>query len=332
MGRRPMYSPQRKLVFGTMPVSLWAAIILVTLPLHMCVAHGPLQVGHYAFSCPSAESIVRRAMERSMQQDRSIVAGVLRLHFHDCFVEGCDGSVLLDGPGSEKTASPNLSLRGFEVVDAAKADLEAQCPGVVSCADILAFAARDAVELSGGLGWPVRAGRLDGRVSIAAQADADIPDPSNTVSQNAEVFARKGLSKSDMIVLSGAHTIGHAHCDSVASRLYPVPEPGLSEELAARLMASCPPQGSSATMNLDSTTPARFDNNYYTNIINHRGLLHSDQALFTDISTRGEVIFNSLLAAPWTFQFSRVMIQMGNIQVKTGQSEGEIRRNCRFIN
>jgi hypothetical protein len=62
-------------------------------------------------------------------------------------VQGCDGSVLLEGPNSEKTAAPNLNLRGFEVVDEAKADLEAVCPGVVSCADILAFGARDAVEL-----------------------------------------------------------------------------------------------------------------------------------------------------------------------------------------
>lgn len=61
--------------------------------------------------------------------------------------QGCDGSVLLDGPTSEKAATPNLRLRGFEIVDAAKAELESHCPGVVSCADILAFGARDAVEL-----------------------------------------------------------------------------------------------------------------------------------------------------------------------------------------
>lgn len=61
--------------------------------------------------------------------------------------QGCDGSVLLDGPSSEKAATPNLRLRGFEIVDAAKAELESHCPGVVSCADILAIGARDAVEL-----------------------------------------------------------------------------------------------------------------------------------------------------------------------------------------
>jgi hypothetical protein len=60
-------------------------------------------------------------------------------------VQGCDGSVLLDGPNSEKTAGPNFSLRGFEVVDTIKQALEAACPATVSCADILAYAARDSV-------------------------------------------------------------------------------------------------------------------------------------------------------------------------------------------
>jgi peroxidase len=65
-------------------------------------------------------------------------------------MQGCDGSVLLDDTDDmigEKLAKPNnMSLRGFDVIDAIKVAVNTACLGnVVSCADILAVAARDSI-------------------------------------------------------------------------------------------------------------------------------------------------------------------------------------------
>ncbi|CAA2990537.1 peroxidase N1-like, partial [Olea europaea subsp. europaea] len=87
------------------------------------------------------------AVKSRFNLNPTITSGLLRMHFHDCFVQGCDGSILINGDGTEKMAGPNRLLRGYEVIDDAKTQLEAACPGVVSCADIFALAARDAVLL-----------------------------------------------------------------------------------------------------------------------------------------------------------------------------------------
>ncbi|XP_042479744.1 uncharacterized protein LOC122060699 [Macadamia integrifolia] len=62
--------------------------------------------------------------------------------------KGCDASILLDGNTTEKNASPDLTVRGYSVIDNPKSALESQCgKGIVSCADIIIMAAREAVVL-----------------------------------------------------------------------------------------------------------------------------------------------------------------------------------------
>ncbi|KAE8721795.1 Peroxidase 71 [Hibiscus syriacus] len=78
------------------------------------------RVGFYSRSCPPVESIVRPAVQSHFRSDPTVAPGLLRMHFHDCFVNGCDASTLIDGASTEKTAPPNLLLRGYEVIDDAK--------------------------------------------------------------------------------------------------------------------------------------------------------------------------------------------------------------------
>ncbi|KAH9292748.1 hypothetical protein KI387_042070, partial [Taxus chinensis] len=131
---------------------------------------------HSHFPLSDREWILAVAKEARM------AASILRLHFHDCFVQGCDGSVLLDDTPTftgEKTANANRnSIRGFEVIDSIKEKLESVCPGVVSCADIVTVAARDAVLLNGGGPyWDVPLGRKDSTTASLDDANNNIPTP-----------------------------------------------------------------------------------------------------------------------------------------------------------
>ncbi|OQU79221.1 hypothetical protein SORBI_3008G114700 [Sorghum bicolor] len=166
-----------------------------------------LKAHFYRRSCPAAEAVVRDIVVARVAADpAALPAKLLRLFFHDCFVRGCDASVLLDstaGNTAEKDAAPNGSLGGFDVIDTAKAVLEAICPGTVSCADIVALAARDAVSLQLGRDlWDVQLGRRDGVVSRASEALADIPSPSDNFTTLEARFGSKGLDVKDLVILS----------------------------------------------------------------------------------------------------------------------------------
>lgn len=268
--------------------------------------------------------------------------------------QGCDASVLLNstaGSVAEKDAPPNLTLRGFDLVDRVKALVEEACPGVVSCADVLALAARDAVVAIGGPSWRVATGRRDGTVSAMQEALDDIPKHTMTFPQLASLFASKGLGVRDLVWLSGAHTIGIAHCSSFADRLYGYPgggvgaagndtaeaDPALDATYAANLRrrkcrAASGGYAEDGVVEMDPGSHLTFDLGYYRALLKRRGLLRSDAALLTDAAARADV--EGVAAGPEEvfFQlFARSMARLAALQVKTG-AEGEVRRNCAVVN
>ncbi|XP_012482218.1 peroxidase 40 [Gossypium raimondii] len=296
-----------------------------------------LQIDLYKNSCPEAESIIYSWVENAVSQDSRMAASLLRLHFHDCFVNGCDGSVLLDDTEDftgEKTALPNLnSLRGFEVIDAIKSELESVCPQTVSCADILATAARDSVVISGGPSWEVEMGRKDSLGASKEAATNNIPGPNSTVPILVAKFQNVGLSFNDMIALSGAHTLGMARCSTFSSRLQGSNGPDIDLDFLQNLQQLCSQtDGNSRLARLDLVSPATFDNQYYINLLSGEGLLPSDQALVTDDYQTRQLVL-SYAEDPLAFfeDFKNSMLKMGSLGVLTG-TDGQIRGNCRVVN
>ncbi|TQD96125.1 hypothetical protein C1H46_018268 [Malus baccata] len=276
----------------------------------------------YQSSCPQVNDIVTSVLRRAIEKVPRVAASLIRLHFHDCFALGCDASVLLDNSTiirSEKGAKPNVnSLRGFEVIDEIKAKVEEACPLTVSCADIVALAARGSTVLSGGPDWVLPLGRRDSITASAEASDSDIPAPIPVLSALITAFERQGLDETDLVALSGAHTIGFAKCSFVRQTRKSV----------------CPGRGGDNTpAPLDFVSPTRFDNSYFKLILGGHGLLPSDQVLLTGKGRQAAELVNTYAANESLFfqQFAKSMVKMGNINPLTG-SKGQVRKDCRHLN
>ncbi|KEH34511.1 putative peroxidase [Medicago truncatula] len=289
--------------------------------------------------CPQALSIINTIVRQKLDFKPRMGAHLLRLHFHDCFVNGCDGSVLLDDTPNfigEKTAKGNIdSLKGFMLVDIIKAELDKACKGpVVSCADILAVIARDSVSILGGPSYwyQVLLGRRDARNASMKDAESYLPSQLFNLSQLVSNFESQGLNLKDLVALSGAHTIGMAKCSTFRERIYN--DTNIDPDFATCLQDNCPLHGGDDNFEaLDFLTPQVFDNSYYKNLVSKIGLFHSDQELFKGDGSESDMLVElySRDSDAFARDFKASMIKMGNIKPLTGNF-GEIRTYCGKVN
>ncbi|KAK9672208.1 hypothetical protein RND81_12G084400 [Saponaria officinalis] len=294
-------------------------------------------------TCENVEAFVKHQVKLFYKEDHSITPKLLRLLYSDCTVTGCDGSILLDGPDSEKTARQNNGLGGFIIIDKIKEVVEERCPGAVSCADILMLATRDAVAAAGGPSYIVYTGRKDGFTSKASTVD--LPSPDISMDDALTYFKLRGLDTQDYTTLLGAHSMGKARCRYLQNRLYNYqgtgkPDPTIESSKLKELMNNCPKTRKAGDheglvyLNKDSGENYRFTNSYYKNIMSGKGVLSIDEQLYFGNATLQ--LTQEFSDPVYGFQefkkaFALSINRMGAYNVLTGK-EGEIRRHCHYVN
>ncbi|XP_077237852.1 peroxidase 31-like [Tasmannia lanceolata] len=303
-----------------------------------------LSLDYYKKTCPRFEEILKNTVVDKQMKQPTTAGGTTRLFFHDCFVDGCDASVLISSNAfnkAERDHDINLSLPGdaFDVVVRAKSELELDCPGVVSCSDILAVATRNLISMVGGPYYNVMLGRKDGLISKASRVEGNLPRGNMSISEILAIFANKGFNTQEMVALSGAHTIGFSHCKEFTSRIYNYSklsayDPVMNPRYAEGLRKACANYVKDPTMAAfnDIMTPGKFDNMYFQNLPRGLGLLAFDQGLYADARTRPYVELYSKNEQAFFEAFVKAMEKLSLYGVKVGRLHGEVRRRCDQFN
>ncbi|EMS56639.1 Peroxidase 12 [Triticum urartu] len=238
-------------------------------------------------SCPNLRQMVHDAVEEAIKEDIGVVAGLLRVMFHDCFPQ---------------------SIR-VKVQDT--------CGPTVSCTDIMNLATREAVMHFEVPGYEVPLGLLDSRAPAPRENVEQLPGPDFNATQLIESFQSRGFDITDVVALSGAHTIGRSSCGSFRNRF------GENADFVRWLQGTCA-RNPNHLQDLDVTTPEKFDNVYYNNLKEGKGVLNSDMALTRDASTSW-LVDGFAQDQGWFFsQFGTSMRKMAHLPSEFGRN-GEIR-------
>ncbi|GLJ34747.1 hypothetical protein SUGI_0699130 [Cryptomeria japonica] len=250
-----------------------------------------LSTNFYANSCPKVEAIVKIVVSLKFNQTFVTVPGTLRLFFHDCFVEGCDASVIIQSTANntaEKDFPDNLSPAGdgFDT-------------------PLLPEMLYDWLEAQR-IAW-----------SWGEEMDSYLKHP-----ESVETCP-------NLISLSAAHTVGFSHCNHFSSRIYSTPiDPTLNPTYASQLQGMCPKNvDPTIAIKMDPTTPNIFDNVYYQNLLNGKGLFTSDEVLSTDGRSKQTVQLYAKNVSAFNQGFINAITDMGRIGVKVG-NQGQINTYC----
>ncbi|KAE8700463.1 Peroxidase 42 [Hibiscus syriacus] len=290
---------------------------------------GPcLVMNFYQDTYPQAEDIIKEQVKLLYKRHKNTAFSWLRYIFHDCAVQSCDASLLLDSTRrslSEKETDRSIGLRNFRYIETIKEAVERECPGVVSCADILL----------GGPYIPLKTGRRGGRRSRADVVEEYLPDHIETISGVLDRFYAMGIDTPGVVALLGAHSVGRTHCVKLVHRLYPEVDSALNPDHVPHMLHKCPdqipdPKAVQYVRN-DRGTPMVLDNNYYRNILDNKGLLIVDHQLAYDKRTRPYVMKMAKSQDYFFKEFSRAITLLSENNPLTA-TKGEIRKQCNLAN
>lgn len=307
-------------------------------PNNVCMKNPGLALNFYKESCPQAEDLIKSQVKLLYKRHKNTAFSWLRNIFHDCAVQSCDASLLLDSTRrsvSEKEMDKSFGMRNFKYIETIKEAVERECPGVVSCADILVLSARDAIVEIGGPYIPLKTGRRDGRKSRAPLLEQYLPEHNDSISSVLDKFSAIGIDTPGVVALLGAHSVGRTHCTKLVHRLYPEVDPNINPDHVPHMLKKCPdpiphPKAVQYVRN-DRGTPMKLDNNYYRNILDDMGLLQVDHDLAHDRRTRPIVKKMAKNQAYFFREFARAIALLSENNPLTGD-KGEIRKRCNVAN
>ncbi|MCL7049789.1 hypothetical protein MKW94_029181 [Papaver nudicaule] len=321
-------------------------MVLVSLGLLVSVNGAHLSYEYYNTTCPNLEALVKNTLVPIFLTDPTAPAAFLRLLFHDCQVQGCDASILLDSEGpnpvSEMVSSKNFMIRHRKSIGLIKSVLESKCPGKVSCADIIALAAKESIAFTGGPKIQIPLGRKDSTSGSYKQADISLPSAHVSVDEMLQIFEAQGMNLEESVAILGAHTLGVGHCVNIVDRLYNQKHTNnaaasgnnmLEKGYEIILRVLCPTKVplTNLTFVLNDITPLTFDNQYYKDIIQGRGLFGIDSSISKDPRTSPIVKSFAVNQSHFFQVFASAFVKLSSTNVLTGNM-GQIRSDCSRLN